>query len=133
MAKGVPARLTAAQGRKFGVTLGLAFGVFTALFLWRHKPTQAIVAGSLSGAFLTAGLLIPTYLGPVERAWMGMAHLISRVTTPIFMGVVYFVVVTPIGLLRRMFTGSPLVERDRKPTRWAQHAPTVREEMERQF
>ena len=37
---------------------------------------------------------------------MGLAHAISKVTTPIFMGVVYFVVITPIGFIRRRAFGS---------------------------
>ena len=46
-------------------------------------------------------------LGPVERAWMGLAGIISKVTTPIFMSVVYFVVLTPVGLLRRCSPEAP--------------------------
>ena len=52
--------------------------------------------GALGGALALAGLVVPRDLGPVERAWMGLAHPISKVTTPIFMGVMYFLVLTPI-------------------------------------
>jgi saxitoxin biosynthesis operon SxtJ-like protein len=48
-------------------------------------------------------------LGPVERAWMAMAHKLSKVTTPIVMGVVYFLVVTPIAMALRLTKGNPLV------------------------
>ena len=56
-------------------------------------------------------------LGPVQRAWMGLAHAISKVTTPIFMGVVYFLVLTPIGLLRRAL-GRQAVARTRSASSW---------------
>jgi hypothetical protein len=40
---------------------------------------------------------------------MGLALAISRVTTPVFMGIVYFVAITPTGLLMRLFGRNPLV------------------------
>ena len=135
MAEGVPARLTPEAGRKFGLTLGFAFVAIGALLYWRGKPTRAMVAFTIGGLFLAAGLVVPTHLGPVERAWMGLAHLISKVTTPVFMGIVYFVVMMPIGFIRRAM-GSPLVPRkERAASRWQSHIPAepLGENMERQF
>jgi uncharacterized membrane protein len=135
MAAGVPARLTAAAGRKFGLTVGLAFTAIGAILTWRGKPGRAAVLYAIGGLLIGAGLVVPTRLGPVERAWMGLAHAISKVTTPIFMGVVYFVVMTPIGLVRRL-AGSPIVARpDGATTRWAPHSRehAVAEQMEHQY
>jgi len=109
MAAGVPARLTAAQGRRFGLTVGGAFLVFAAIAWWRGSPTATNVFGALGGILSVAGLAIPTMLGPVERAWMKLAHLISKVTTPIVMGVMYLLVLTPVGLLRRTLGGNPMM------------------------
>src|SRR6185295_3284434 len=105
MAEGVPARLTAAEGRKFGLTVGIAFLALGSFVMWRGKQRTATVLLSLGAVLVVAGLVVPRLLGPVEKAWMGLAHLISKVTTPIFMGVVYFLVITPIGFLRRMSAG----------------------------
>ena len=137
MAAGVPARLTAAEGRKFGLTVGLAFAAFGALLLWRDKPTAATVLGALGGVLVLAGLVVPTRLGPVERAWMRLAHAISKVTTPIFMGIVYFVVLTPIGAIRRR-RGSPIVAPptsggSRWESRTHRDGPTAAAGMEHQF
>ncbi len=124
MAQGSPARLTAPEGRKFAFTLAAAFGVLAALLWWRERATASTVLGTVAALFALAGLVLPGRLGPVYRAWMGFAHALSRVTTPIFMAVVYFVVITPIALLRRAFGGNPLrahqgesgwVDRDREP------------------
>jgi hypothetical protein len=110
--------LTAAAGRKFGLTVGLAFTALGALLLWRGRTTVASVLLALGGALVLAGLVVPTRLGPVERAWMGLAHAISKVTTPIFMGIVYFLVMTPMGFFRRRM-GSPIVApRARTDSRW---------------
>jgi hypothetical protein len=97
--------LTKSQGRKFGLTVGIAFLALTALLLWRQRETIAYVTGTLGGLLVLGGLVIPTKLGPVERAWMAMAHKISKVTTPIVMGIVYFIVIAPIGLGREFLGG----------------------------
>ena len=47
MAERVPARLTAAQGRRFGLTVGLAFLVLAGIAWWRGHPTSVLVLGSL--------------------------------------------------------------------------------------
>ena len=135
MAEGIPARLTAAEGRKFGFTVGLAFIAFGSVALWRGKQRTAMVLLSLGGVLVLAALVVPTMLGPVERAWMGLAHLISKVTTPIFMGIVYFVVITPIGFLRRLSTGGMGAPKNPTASNWSTHTPAVavRESMERQF
>jgi Saxitoxin biosynthesis operon protein SxtJ len=118
MAAGIPARLTAAQGRRFGLTVGAAFLVFAAVAWWRHSPVATGVFGTLGGLLSVAGLAIPTMLGPVERAWMKLAHLISKVTTPIVMGVMYLLVLTPVGLLRRTFGGNPMVHAPEGRSYW---------------
>ena len=115
LAHPVPARLsqayTPAAGRKFGFTVGLALAALTGIGLWRGHQVAPIVLGTLSGALLLAALAIPTKLQSVEQGWMKFAHLLSKVTTPIFMGVVYFVVLTPVGVVRRALGGNALVHR----------------------
>jgi hypothetical protein len=111
MERGIPARLTPRQGRSFGLTVGGAFLAIAAFVWWRgHLKTAAVLAG-LGFLLAAAGIAIPTRLGPVERAWMSMALALSKVTTPIVMGAIYFMVITPIGLARRVFGSDPLVHR----------------------
>ena len=103
MAANVPTRLTPREGRLFGFTVGGAFFVLATLAWWRERSLVANVLGALAGSLMLAALLVPTHLGPVERAWMKLAHAISRVTTPVVMAVMYFGIITPIGLVRRAF------------------------------
>jgi len=127
--------LSAAEGRKFGLTVGTAFLAFGAIALWRGKQRTAIVLLALGSLLVLGALVAPTSLGPVERAWMGLALAISKVTTPIFMGIVYFLVMLPIGLVRRLTGNSPIYPRGRAASRWEAHVPAVAdgERMERQF
>ena len=109
MAERVPVGLAgASKGRKFGLTIGLAFSALAGLLVWRAHVPLAVGAGVLGGALLLAALVAPTALVPVERGWMAFAHAVSKVTTPIVMGVVYFIVVAPIGVLMRLVGHHPL-------------------------
>ena len=129
--------LTAAEGRRFAFTLAAAFAVLAGIAQWRGRERVAIVFAVLAGLFLIAGLVAPSQLGPVERAWMGLARAISKVTTPIFMGIVYFVVLTPTGLLRRALAKKTLSPARSAKTFWVDRKPmeteAARRRMERQF
>ncbi len=104
MAKDLSARLAdRRQGRRFGFTVGAAFIVFASIALWRGHPLTTRVLASIGGLLVVGAVVWPSGLLPVERAWMRLAHLLSRVTTPIVMGVLFFVIITPVGLIRRVF------------------------------
>jgi len=131
---GVPARLSPAEGRRFGLLVGGAFLLFGAISHWRHHTVAPLVLWSLGGVLVVGGLLVPGLLGPVHRAWMGLAHALSKVTTPIFMGLVYYVVLAPVGLVRRLFGHDSLV-RPAGSTFWVarDEGPARRSDLQRQF
>lgn len=135
LAATVPARLSSAEGRRFAFTVGGAFAVLAALEAWRGRPHQALAFGGLGAILALAGLLVPDRLGPVYRAWLGLGHLLSKVTTPVFLGLVYFVVLTPVGLLMRLFGRRPLERPAQASSWWVSRAPEARQrtDMERQF
>ncbi len=133
MAGRVSTRLTAAEGRRFGLTLGIAFLALAAVLLWRDRETAASVAGVIGVALLLAGLLVPTRLGPVERGWMAFAHAISKVTTPIFMGLVYYIAVVPIGVLMRLLRRNPIDRDATDGSFWVAHERKSADQMKRQF
>ena len=135
MADGIPARLTAAEGRKFGVTLGLAFLALGGVAQWRGRHRTAAVLLTLGGILLLAGLVVPTLLGPVERGWMRIGTLMSKVTQPVVMGIVYFAVLSPYGVIRRRFGQPMLGSSERTASRWVAHVPDAdaSARMERQF
>jgi len=131
---GISTRLSAAEGRKFGLTVGVAFLVLASLFhFWRHRETAGAITGVLGMLLVLAALAVPTHLGPLQRAWMGLARAISKVTTPIFMGIVFFIVMTPLGLVMRSFGRRALVHREQDGGFWVAPPSGGRSDMERQF
>ena len=134
MAARIPARLTAAEGRRFGLTVGAAFLALAGVATFRGRTTTALALGALGLALMAAGLAIPAHLGPVFRAWMGLAHAISRVTTPVILGVLYFVIVTPTGWVRRVVGRRALARPSGSAGFWSARADAPsREDMEHQF
>ncbi len=100
---------------------------------WRGHGAATTVLATLAGSLLLAGVLVPGRLSGVHRAWMAMALAISKVTTPIFMGLVYFLVLTPTGWLRRAFGGDPLAREARDGSYFVVRDPDQRSDLERQF
>lgn len=119
MAQRIPARLTAAEGRKFALTVGTAFLVLAGIAWWRSHPVMWRLLGGLGAVLWVAGLTVPSRLGGVYRFWMGLAHAISRVTTPIFLGIVYFLVMMPVGLVMRAFGRNPVKHEAKGDSYWA--------------
>ena len=93
--------------RKFGL-IGLAFfGILFALGLWKDKLVPTFLFGALS--LLALGfILAPTPLRPVYAGWMKIAHLIGKIITTLMLTFVYYVVITPSALIKRLFGGPPL-------------------------
>jgi hypothetical protein len=114
--------------REFGlVTGGIVAGLFGVFFPWlleRAFPVWPWVILLVLGGW---ALVAPNSLGPVYRGWMRVGLLLSKVTTPIVMGAIFFVVVVPVGLVMRIAKRDPLrrgFERDAKSYRIAsQHPP----------
>ncbi len=50
--------------------------------------------------------LVPGVLAPLNRAWSAFGVLLGKVIAPIVMGIIYYLVLTPVALLRRVF-GKP--------------------------
>ena len=102
MHAGIP-ELGSAELRQFGITTGLIIGGLFGLLLpvvfghaypvWPWIITAALVAWAL---------VAPTSLRPVYRGWMRFGLAISKVTTPLLLGAVYFLIVFPMGVVRRI-------------------------------
>lgn len=122
MAAGTPARLSPAEGRRFGLLVGVAFLVLGGLLLRRGHAAAATGAAGLGAALVLGGLAVPGRLGPVYRGWMKLAEVLSRVTTPIFMGLLYFLLLTPAGLLGRLAGHRPLSPPAGSSTCWRRRA-----------
>lgn len=115
--------------REFGLLVGavlLGLGSW-----WLHKDRRPTVATALVGIgalLMLFGLLFPRALVLPNRAWMGLAGILSMVTTPILLGVIFFLVVMPIGVFKRATVWDPLRRRAPSgPSYWTAYNPRQRD------
>jgi hypothetical protein len=122
--------------RKFGLTLGIALALLGGLFWWRDKGVYPYLLGGGS-LLILLGWLRPLVLRPFHKGWMGLALGMGWVVTRLILGLLFFVVVTPIGVLARL-CGRDKLDRgfDRKHDHyWIQRseARPEKEAYERQY
>ena len=93
--------------RRFGAIAFVFFGTLGVLEIWREKPIPSFLFCSL--CVLGLGfVLLPGPLKPLYEAWLRIAHFLGRVMTTMMLTLAYFSVITPAGLLKRVFGGRPL-------------------------
>jgi hypothetical protein len=118
------------SGRVFAFTLMGGFMLVAAVGYWRGSRAVQVLAQVLAIIAFAAGILIPERLEPVRKAWMKVGETIGHVTTPVFLAVVYYGVLTPTGLVRRIAAR----RRATRESAWHERPPLPRSErMERQF
>jgi hypothetical protein len=88
--------------RKFGLTVGGVFVLLGLLLLLRHRSSYPFFLAA--GAALTAfGVIWPRALKCIYIAWMAFAFTLGFVMSNMILVLFFFLVVTPIGLLARLF------------------------------
>jgi hypothetical protein len=121
--------------RRFGLMVGLAILLLGGVFVWRHRGAgwPLIFVGAV--LILSAGLA-PQTLKWIHGPWMIVALALGWVMTRVLLTIVFFLVVTPIGLIQRLF-GKRLIEvafRTDAATYWqSRTARPVSEDYEKQF
>jgi len=122
--------------RKFGLMVGGVFVLLGVLFLLRHRSRYPSFLGV--GAVLTAfGVIWPRALKYVYIAWMALAFALGFVMSNVILALFFFLLVTPIGLLARLFQKDFLARKWEKQAAsyWIQCATEMSapEDYERQF
>ena len=90
---------------------GIVFAIFLALVgLGPLRSRHAIRwwALALGSLVLAIALLRPAWLTPFNRAWTKLGSLLSRVVSPVVMALLFFLVVTPCGILIRLLGKDPM-------------------------
>lgn len=110
--------------RSFGLVFALVFAVIALLPLWRGRPLRLWALG-VSFVMLMLGLLAPSVLRVPNRIWFGFSEMLNRLTTPIFMALLFFAIFTPFALVLRLIGKDVLRLRfdPRLPSYWIERQP----------
>ena len=120
----------AREGRVFALTLAGGFLFLAAVGFWRDAHRLVVISLTIALVSVLAALLVPGRLTPVSKAWMKVGEVIGRVTTPVLLAVIYYLIFTPIGVVRRLLAP----RRSSKGSNWHHRPPLPPpSRMERQF
>jgi hypothetical protein len=89
--------------KRFGLFFAMIFAAITAYLLSINLVSASIFLASLSIVFFMLALIKSDLLLPFNKAWMYFGMSLGLVISPIVMGIIFFALFTPIGVLMRIF------------------------------
>jgi hypothetical protein len=121
--------------KEFGLIVG---GVFTLLGIWwlyRGKFVSAAYVLTIAGpALILCGVAVPRLLVIPRKLWMKLAEAMAYVSSRIILAVVFFLLLTPIGLIKRAMGWDPLQRRSPPgDSLWRPYPTRQRDHYERMF
>lgn len=120
------------NNKSFGI---LFFIVFLIIAIWPVLSSEVvrIWAAVISVVFLILGIINSKILTPLKKGWIKLGEVLGRVIAPIVMGLIYFIIITPIGILMRLIGKDLLnIKFNKDKSYWIKRAKNVKT-MKRQF
>jgi hypothetical protein len=112
MTKAIIKKRSLRAEREFGLIVGGISLLLSLWWLYRGKfPRVSHVTLIVGPVLVLLGLVFPQALVLPNKIWMAFAEVLSFVMTRIILAFVFFVIVTPIGVVKRMFGWDPLHRR----------------------
>ncbi len=102
--------------RSFGVVMAVVLSLIGLWGVWRVgfalTPVRTVLL-ALAAAFITCALVAPTLLREPRRLWLALGERLGVIVSTILLSIFFFLVITPVGLLRRAFGADPMGARRR--------------------
>ena len=121
--------------RKDNITFGILFFILfliIGLYPLKSGGTTRIWSLVLSSAFLIITIIRPNLLTFINRLWIQLGILLGKIISPLVMGLVFFFVVTPIGILIRMLKKDVMGLKRGAPSYWINREDKA-QSMKKQF
>lgn len=115
--------------KEFGLIVGGILVLLCGWWIYRGKFIDvAYILLAIGAVLVGLGLLLPRALVYPSKAWMLLAEGLSFVTTRVILGIVFFLIVTPIGVTKRLLGWDPLSRRSpRGDTYWRNYSERQRD------
>ena len=112
-----------------------ALGVLGAIGAWlalrRHHVTAGTTVATLGASLVPLALAVPRAVLALRALWMGVARRIGEINARIILSLIFVLLVTPLGLVRRALGKDPLdlraFRRPGAPGPWHDHPPSTRD------
>lgn len=98
--------------RDFGLITGsILVGLFGLLFPWIFEHNFPKWPWIIAGILWAWALLLPATLNPVYRGWMAIGHVLGWINTRIILGIMFYIIFLPVGLLLKIFGKDPMARK----------------------
>lgn len=125
-------KIRVGSNKSFGIVF-FVFFLIIGLYPLINQDNLKIWSIIISIIFLILGLINSQILTPLNILWFKFGMLLGRFVSPIVMGLVFFLVVTPTGLIMRLFNKDLLKLRKNKNSSYWIKKPETKSEMKNQF
>ncbi len=88
--------------RKFGITIGVILLIIAGFLFWKEKESFQILL-TFGVTLCILGIAIPFILKPIYWVWMIFATILGWIMTRVILSLLFYIIVTPIGLILRFF------------------------------
>ena len=106
------------SNRNFGIVFSIVF-LIIAIWPILNQNEIRIWSMMISFIFLILGLINSKFLSPLNKAWFKFGLILGSLIAPIVMGIVFFLVVTPTGLIMKALGKDLLgLKRNKNNTYW---------------
>ena len=120
------------SNKSFGIVFFVVF-LIIALYPLLENESVRVWSIILSVIFLILGLLNSTILSPLNKVWFKFGIALGNFVSPIVMGLVFFIVVTPISIIMRVLKKDLLnLKKGNKKTYWIERS-RIESKMKNQF
>ena len=120
------------NNKSFGI---LFFIIFLLVALWPliNSDFIRLWALGIASIFLVLGIINSKILTPFKKGWIKLGEILGKIIAPIVMGFIYFIIITPIGLLMRLVGKDVLnLKFNKNDSYWIKRAKNINT-MKRQF
>lgn len=107
----VSSEATVKQLRSFGLLVGGVFAIIGAWPVALRREDPRLWAAILAALLILPALAYPRSLKWPYRAWMAIGHVLAFVNTRIILGIIFFLLFTPVGSVMRLFGWDPMRRR----------------------
>ena len=125
-------KIKVGSNKSFGIVF-FVFFLIIGLYPLINEENVRIWSIVISIIFLILGLINSQILTPLNILWFKFGMLLGRFVSPIVMGLVFFLVVTPTGLIMKLFNKDLLKLRKNKNNSYWIKRPETKSEMKNQF
>lgn len=116
-----------AQARKTALVVATVLVLLAGLKFYRGRTGTAEVLTGIAATLALVGLLIPALAIRFHRGWMKLAEALGFVNSRILLSIVYYFVITPFGLVKKLFGSDPLERRAGRSDSYWIHRPVGRQ------